>query len=302
MPSIHHKEQVMSSPALFDYSLLQRRFNHRQQRSRSRADSDFLYGHAAGELASRLSLVEREFETCVDQGSLGEDLSKAVRPLKQIHHLWRQGSQAFFSSPASPTPDCLSAPDLFPFREGSLDCVLSCLSLQMVNDLPGLLVQIRRALRPDGLFSGVMIGGQSLTLLRQCFLEAESLLGIPASPHIIPFVDVKVLGSLLQRAGFALPVVDVDSLDVGYGTVFNLMHDLRAMGMTNMLIERSRRPMRRQVLMTMAELYHLKAGRPDGRVTARFDLLYFSGWSPDASQQKPLQPGSARTSLKDVLE
>ena len=187
--------------------------------------------------------------------------------------------------------------EALPFRDASLDLVVSALALQFVNDLPGALVQIRRALKPDGLFLAALIGGETLTELRQAFAAAESDIEGGVSPHVAPFADLRDLGALLQRAGFALPVTDTDRLVVRYDTVFGLMHDLRRMGATNALLDRRRTPLRRATLMRMAEIYAQRFADADGRVRATFEIVWLSGWAPHPRQQQPLKPGSASTHL-----
>lgn len=178
---------------------------------------------------------------------------------------------------------------------------MSLLALQSVNDLPGALLQIRRALRPDGLLLACLFGGDTLTELRQSFAAAESELEGGASPRVAPFADVRSAGGLLQRAGYALPVVDLERVTVRYGGAFGLMGDLRAMGLTNALAERRRTPLRRATLMRTAAIYAERFADPDGRVRATFDMVWLSGWSPHESQQKPLKPGSAKARLADAL-
>ena len=188
-----------------------------------------------------------------------------------------------------------------PFRDASLDLVVSALALQFVNDLPGALVQIRRALKPDGLFLAALLGGETLTELRQAFAAAESDVEGGISPRVAPFADLRELGALLQRAGFALPVTDTDRLVVRYDTVFDLMHDLRRMGATNALLDRRRTPLKRATLMRMAEIYAQRFADADGRVRATFEIVWLSGWAPHPRQQQPLKPGSASTRLADAL-
>jgi SAM-dependent methyltransferase len=179
--------------------------------------------------------------------------------------------------------------------------VVSALSLQFVNDLPGALVQIRRVLKPDGLFVAALAGGDTLTELRQSFAAAESEIEGGLSPRVAPFGDVRDLGALLQRAGLALPVTDVDRITVRYDTAFALMHDLRRMGATNTLLDRRRVPLRRATLMRMAEIYAERFADADGRLRATFEIVWLSGWAPHPSQQQPLRPGSARARLADAL-
>ena len=191
--------------------------------------------------------------------------------------------------------------EALPFRDASLDLVVSALALQFVNDLPGALIQVRRALKPDGLFLAALLGGDTLTELRQSFAAAETEIEGGVSPHVAPFADVRDLGALLQRAGFALPVTDVDRLTVRYSTAFALMHDLRRMGATNALVARRRVPLRRKTMLRMAEIYAERFADPDGRLRATFDVIWLSGWAPHESQQQPLKPGSAQTRLADAL-
>jgi SAM-dependent methyltransferase len=191
--------------------------------------------------------------------------------------------------------------EALPFRDGSLDLVVSGLALHFANDLPGVLAQIRRALKPDGLFLAALFGGDTLTELRQAFAEAESQIESGASPRVAPFADLRQLGGLLQRAGFALPVTDVERLTVRYGTAFDLMHDLRRMGATNTLMARRRVPLRRRTLMQMADIYARRFADADGRIRATFDIVWLSGWAPHPDQQRPLQPGSAKARLADAL-
>jgi SAM-dependent methyltransferase len=173
--------------------------------------------------------------------------------------------------------------------------------LQFVNDLPGTLAQIRRALKPDGLFLAALIGGDTLTELRQAFAAAEAEIEDGISPHVAPFADLRESGALLQRAGFALPVTDIDRLTVRYASPFALMHDLRRMGATNALVERRRRPLKRATLLRMAQIYGERFADPDGRIRATFEILWLSGWAPHDSQQQPLKPGTARQRLADAL-
>ena len=166
---------------------------------------------------------------------------------------------------------------------------------------PTVLLQIRRALKPDGLLLAALLGGDTLTELRQSFAEAESDVEGGVSPRVAPFADLRELGALLQRAGFALPVTDVDRVTVRYDSVFGLMHDLRRMGATNALLARRRTPLKRATLMRMAEIYAQRFADEDGRVRATFDIIWLSGWAPHPDQQQPLKPGSAKERLADAL-
>jgi len=191
--------------------------------------------------------------------------------------------------------------EALPFAAGSLDLVVSALALQFVNDLPGVLIQIRRALKPDGLLLAALIGGDSLTELRSAFAAAEVEVEGGISPRVAPFADIRELGGLLQRAGFALPVVDSERVAVRYDSALALMRDLRRMGATNILVERQRRPLKRATLARMAEIYAERFSDPDGRIRSTFEIIWLSGWVPHESQQKPLKPGSAAQRLADAL-
>ena len=191
--------------------------------------------------------------------------------------------------------------EALPFADASLDLVVSALALQGVNDLPGVLVQIRRALKPDGLFMAALFGGDTLSELRQSFAQAEAEIEGGASPRVAPFADVRAMGALLQRAGFALPVTDTERITVRYASLLSLLRDLRRMGATNALAERRRLPLRRATLLRAMEIYGERFADPDGKVRATFEIVWVSGWAPDASQQQPLRPGSAKTRLADAL-
>jgi SAM-dependent methyltransferase len=188
-----------------------------------------------------------------------------------------------------------------PFAPESFDLAVSALSLQSLNDLPGALLQIRRALKPDGLFLGCLLGGRTLQELRTALAVAETEMSGGISPRIAPFADVRDMGGLLQRAGFALPVADSEPLTVRYASMFALMADLRAMGATNALEMRLRKPPRRELFLRAASVYAERFADPDGRLRATFEMIFVSGWAPHESQQKPLQPGSAKMRLADAL-
>jgi SAM-dependent methyltransferase len=191
--------------------------------------------------------------------------------------------------------------EALPFRDATLDLVVSALALQFVNDLPGTLIQIKRALKPDGLFLAALVGGDTLTELRQAFAAAEAEIEDGISPHVAPFADLREMGTLLQRAGFALQVTDIDRLTVRYASPFDLMHVLRRMGASNPLIVRLRRPLKRATLMRMVEIYAERFSDTDGRIRATFEIVWLSGWAPHESQQQPLKPGSAQRRLADAL-
>jgi SAM-dependent methyltransferase len=198
-------------------------------------------------------------------------------------------------------PHLESSPEFLPFADGSLDLIVSGLSLQLVNDLPGTLVQVRRALKPDGLLLASLLGGETLKELRQAWLAAEDEVTGGASPRVAPFADVRDLGALAQRAGFALPVVDSETVTVTYASPLALMQELKAMGASNMLVARRRRPVTRGLLLRAAAVYAERFADAGGRVPATFEILTLTAWAPDESQPKPLRPGSAQTRLADAL-
>jgi len=188
-----------------------------------------------------------------------------------------------------------------PFAAQSLDLVVSTLGLHWTNDVVGTLIQIRRVLKPDGLFLGAFLGGATLTELRQALTDAESQILGGAGSRISPFADSRDAAGLLQRAGFALPVADVDRVSVSYEHPLKLMGDLRQMGETNVLSDRHPRALTRTLIARAAELYAVRFAGPDGRITATFEIVTLTGWAPHASQQQPLAPGSAKMRLADAL-
>jgi SAM-dependent methyltransferase len=259
----------------------------------------FLVDRVADDLAERLSVVTRQFDNALDLGTPGGAVARLVceRGL---------AARVTYASPlAERVPGDLvkvvADEEALPFAGEKLDLVVSALALQLVNDLPGTLVQIRRALKPDGLFLAALLGGDTLHELREAFAAAETDIEGGVSPRVAPFADLRDLGALLQRAGLALPVTDVDRIVVRYDSVFELMRDLRGMGATNVMFERRRTPLRRSTLRRLAEIYAERFSDADGRVRASFDVIWMSGWAPHESQQKPLKPGSARARLADAL-
>ena len=269
------------APVLFDRALLRAR----QRRALRGGPATFLLDRVIEDMADRLQAVTRDFSDVADIWTPNAAVREVLGAhLKSIQHV-----------------DVGDA-EILPLQPESLDLAVSALAFQFVNDLPGVLAQIRRALRPDGLLLAAMIGGDTLTELRQCFAEAEAECEGGVSPRVVPFADLRDVGSLLQRAGFALPVTDVDSLVVRYDNAFALMQDLRRMGATNVLIERRRAPTRPATMMRMAQIYAQRFADSDGRIRATFDIIWLSGWAPHESQQKPLRPGSAKTSLEAAVK
>jgi SAM-dependent methyltransferase len=270
-----------AAPRLFDRALLQRRL----ARAQKLGPVTFLLDRVAEDLKERLAAVNRSFADVAELWTPGEGSLPAAK---------------FNSLTRIEVAD--SADETLPLQPQSLDLVASALALQFVNDLPGVLTQIRRALRPDGLLLAAMIGGDTLTELRQAFAAAETECEGGVSPRVAPFADLRDIGGLLQRAGFALPVTDVDRVVVRYGNVFALTSDLRRMGATNILLERRRLPTRRTTMLRMAEIYGERFGDPDGRIRVTFDVIWLSAWAPHESQPKPLRPGSATASLEAAVK
>jgi SAM-dependent methyltransferase len=270
------------APKLFDRALLRAR----QNRARRGGPATFLLDRVAEDMEERLHAVVREFSDVAEIWTPGTALRAPSR-------------DRFKSVTQISLDDCER--ETLPLQPQSLDLVVSALAFQFVNDLPGVLTQIRRALRPDGLLLAAMIGGDTLTELRQSFAAAEAECEGGVSPRVAPFADLRDVGALLQRAGFALPVTDVDRIVVRYHGAFALMADLRRMGATNILLDRRRTPTRRATMLRMAQIYGERFADADGRIRATFDVIWLSGWAPHESQQKPLQPGSAKASLAEAV-
>lgn len=286
-----------------EYEIIDRRLlTKRRTRWAGQAPNhDFLLAHVAEDLADRLALVKRTFPVAVNLGAHHGLLSRRLRGTAGIGLLVDTDLTPACVAQCD-GPKVIADEEALPFRKGALDLVVSGLSLHLVNDLPGALLQIRNALKPDGLFLAALLGGETLTELRQAFVAAEAEIEGGASPRVAPFADVRDLGALLQRAGFALPVADSETLKVGYASALNLMRELRSMGTSNPLHDRRRTFLRRATLFRAAEIYAERFARPDGRVVATFEIITLTGWAPHESQQQPLRPGSARARLADALQ
>ena len=282
---------------IFDRALLVRRRNRVAAGAQSH---EFLLARVADDLIERLGAVQRRFPVAVDLGAYHGLLGRRLRHVPGITMVvdvepsWRLLEQCEGSR-------VQANEEALPFRDQSLDLVTSGLALHLVNDLPGAFVQIRRALKPDGLFLAALLGGSTLSELRNALLAAEEELEGGASPRVAPFADVQDLGALLQRAGFALPVVDADTVTVTYPDALALMRELRAMGAANALKARRQGPLRRATLVRALALYQERFGAPNGRVRATFEIITLTAWAPHESQQQPLQPGTAKVRLAQVL-
>jgi SAM-dependent methyltransferase len=282
---------------LFDRALLRKR---RARFAHEVKEREFLIAHVASEIKERVEIMLREFPRALDLGAYHGLLGRTVAALPSVGEMIYAES-AFAYAKLCPRPALVCDEDLLPFKDASFNLIVSGLALHRVNDLPGSLIQIRRALAPDGLFMAAALGARALIELRQALLEAEGEIEGGASPRVSPFGDVREYGALLQRAGFALPVADAEVLKVVYPSPRELMHEVRALGGGNVLTARSKAPFHRCTLERAEAIYCARHGTSDGKVTATFEFVFMSGWAPDPSQQKPLKPGSAAQRLADAL-
>jgi SAM-dependent methyltransferase len=275
------------APQIFDRAA----YRARRERAAPANGDLFLAEEAAAQIAFRLGATNRSFSHALDLNSR----LQTFETLEPYANSWvRTGA-------AGDTPSVIADEEALPYADASFDLAVSVLSLHAVNDLPGALAQIRRALRPDGLFIAALFGGETLRELRISFAaaEAETLGG--ASPRVAPFADVRELGGLLQRAGFALPVADLERTTVRYRDLSRLFADLRALGETNVLTGRRKSFLSRRVLTRLLSEYRERFSDAEGRYTATFEIAYLTGWAPHESQQRPLKPGSAKARLADAL-
>jgi SAM-dependent methyltransferase len=286
-------------PRLFD------RARHRRRLARAApryADASFLKARAAEDLVERLAAVNRDFQVAVDLGARDGSFRRALAASEAAAKLEWLVETDLAPAMLRGRPGARLAADeeRLPFASASLDLVVSSLALHWSNDLVGALVQIRQALRPDGLFLGAILGGATLTELRQALTAAELEVRGGAGPRVSPFADAYDAAGLLQRAGFALPVADVDKVSVRYDHLLALLADLRAMGETNVLVEGAEAPLTRAILLRAGEIYAQRFSE-GGRLVATFEILTLTGWAPHQSQPQPLRPGSAKTRLADAL-
>ncbi len=283
---------------VFDRGLVRRR---RQRAAARFADHRFLIAEVAERLAERLAMVRRPFPRALDLGCHDGSTGRLAAGAKGIEVLVSCDLAPDLAASADGLA-VVADEEYLPFADASFDLVISNLSLHWVNDLPGALIQARRALRPDGFFSAAMLGGDTLLELRHCLAEAELAVSGGLSPRLSPLVGLSDAGHLLQRAGFSLPVVDAETVTVTYPDVFRLMADLRGMGETNATQARSRTPTRRALFLETARRYADTFAEPDGRIPATFEVIYLAGWAPGPGQQQPLRPGSGRMPLAAALE
>ncbi len=287
----------MTPPRVFDVAALHRQ---RERRAATAMADAFLLDEIDTRLLDRLDDIKRRFPRVLDLGARHGPLARALRARDPAVEVVAAEPAPGLARHAPP-PRVVSALELLPFADHAFDAVLSAGSLHLVNDLPGALVQLRRALKPDGLLLVAFAGGDTLVELRRAFTMAEAERTGGASPRVSPFVDVRDLGGLLQRAGFALPVVDVDRLTLTYAHPLALMQDLRRAGEANVLTERARRPLRRDVLSAMAERYLADDVDARGRIRVTVDVLFATAWAPHASQPQPARRGSGTVNLARAM-
>lgn len=279
-----------------DISVFNRKHLRRQRlRALDSAPSHlFLFDWSGEQILDRLQDIKKTFSTAIGIGNrVPENFWQELKSAKQIEELHVCDIAK---------ADIIADSEFLPFKENSTDLVISVLDLHSVNDLPGTLVQIKRLLKPDGLFIGCLLGGETLYELRESLMQTEMTLSSGASPRVAPFADTKQMGELLQRAGFALPVVDSEIIRVSYQTMFNLMADLRGMGEANTLSARTKSFTSPGFFAQAAEYYQRSFAEDDARVTASFEVIFLIGWAPHESQQKPARRGSATHSLTEFLE
>ena len=290
---------MLPSEPLFDVDVLRQRRNRWADHAEAH---DFLLQRVGEDLANRLQLIKRQFSMALVIGAYHGVVGREIGKLENVD--WVVSAETADQVLAQCPGSQLSADvEWLPIKHGALDLIVSPLTLQFANDLPGALLQIRTALKKDGLLLAALFGGETLTELRQSWLQAEAELTGGAAPRVIPMADMRDIGGLLQRAGFALPVVDTERLTVTYASPLALMREVRAMAASNPLVARSRTPVTKTLLTRACEIYSDKFANPDtGRIRATFEVLTLSAWAPDESQQKPLKPGTATMRLADALD
>ncbi|NDE90724.1 MAG: methyltransferase domain-containing protein [Alphaproteobacteria bacterium] len=287
--------------ALFD--------RNRLQQNRTRAKENFaahnvLFEEVTAQLVERLQGINRPFKTILDLGSRSFSLAKSLLKQDPTRFIVHSASMPDVNK-ALTHPVCVVDEEWLPFKDNAFDLILSNLNLHWANDLPGALIQMQHALKPDGFFLGALFGGETLHELRECLYEAEMSVRGGVSQHISPFADLQDCGSLLQRAGFTLPVIDKERITLTYRDSFQLMHELRGMGEGNILSTRDKRFMPGSLFMEADRIYRNRyadgSGNNSKNIRATFDILFISGWAPHDNQQKALKPGQAQNRLAAAL-
>ncbi len=285
-------------PTLFNQQLLRKRLARAE---RSDGANNFLVQRITEDIAARLGLIKREFQLCALFGEYFDYMAPRLEDLPNLGRMITIGRIDPDRRPQHPW-HIIGTEEHLPLANQSLNLAISPLTLQVVNDLPGALIQIKRSLKPDGVFIAAFLGGDTLCELRDCLLNAEVDIKGGVSPRIHPRIDIRDLGTLLQRAGFALPVVDSDRITVTYRSAVHLMHDLRNLALTSVLTQGAGARLNRRILARLEEIYKERYPAPGDRIKATFEIIYLTGWAPHESQQMPLRPGSAKARLADALK
>ena len=288
-------------PKIFDRALVNRRLDRALAGAEGRPGADFLLRRAAEELADRLALVKRRFTLAADLATPGPHAAEILAASGQVDRVVRL-APTLPSLGAGGFAGAVGDIERLPLGEGRFDLAVSLLALQTANDLPGALIQMRRALKPDGLLLACLFAGDTLSELRQSWLAAEAAVSGGVSPRVAPMIDVRELGGLLQRAGLALPVADLDRTMVRYADAVALIHEIRELGLSNNLVGRSKVSVSRRLMGAAINHYQQAFADPDGRVRATVEVAWITGWAPHESQQQPLKPGSAKARLADALK
>ena len=268
----------------------------RQNRNRCSSKFEkhnFLFEWCRNEINSRLDIIKRKFPLTLQIGGRSLPLDNKKFGIQSLYNM---------DSAERLHPSVIADDEFIPFKHSQFDLVTNILGLHTINDLPGHLIQIKNILKPDGLFFGVLFGDETLYELRQCLQQAEIEITGGISPRVAPFSDKVQMGSLLQRSGFSLPVIDSEKITVTYENIFKLMHDLRFMGESNTLLKRSKLTARKEIFLKAGEIYQKEFSETGGRIQATFDIIFIHGWAPHESQQKPLRPGSAESTMAEALK
>ena len=291
-----------NSTKVFDETALRLRQARAKKRLLNKIDAspDFLITHVAKDIAERLAMVSRQFNNAIDLFGRTGAMASVMHEVENVTNVSRIELPAFYSENTS-FEVLISTPDLLDIGNNPVDLVISAFALHWSNDLPGTLIQLRNSIQQDGLFLAVLAGPDTLNELRECLAIAENELFGGITPRVDPFITVQAAGALLQRAGFALPVIDTETITIRYDDMFDLVNDLRAMAATNVLCIREKQKFSKKLFARAAEIYASRFADEDGRIRATFELVFLSGWVPHQSQQKPSKPGSAAIHLADAI-
>jgi SAM-dependent methyltransferase len=275
---------------VFDRNLVKKR---RNRAAPYLSEHGFLFDWSISQISERLNDIKRSYNSALKIGQRGDGFDKEAYGIKEFYTL---------DIADKLSPNVIADEEVFPFATNSFDLVLSALNLHSINDLPGVLNQIKNSLKDDGLFIAALLGGETLHELRDVINLAEQEIVGGVSPRVAPFADMQQMGALMQRAGFNLPVIDSDKITVSYDNVFKLFKDLRLMGEGNTMLGRQKKYVGKEFFMKVAEDYSNKYAENNGRIVATFEIIFLIGWKPHESQQKPLKPGSAKQRLSNALK